>query len=167
MKIPLYLNNKKIVLSAEPTESLLSVLRKEKLYSVKCGCQKGMCGNCMILLNDKSAASCLIPVGIARDCHIVTLEYFQSNPCYQDIIAGFSKADFYSIHYFKNLLSPDFVSNIISNKKFGLMLHRFFNTDKWNSLRSRRKTRKRGKKFKCQKVKLYLFQKLYPMFFIT
>ena len=80
MKIPLYLNNKKIVLSAEPTESLLSVLRKEKLYSVKCGCQKGMCGNCMILLNDKSAASCLIPVGIARDCHIVTLEYFQSNP---------------------------------------------------------------------------------------
>ena len=93
MKIPLYLNNKKIVLSAEPTESLLSVLRKEKLYSVKCGCQKGMCGNCMILLNDKSAASCLIPVGITRDCHIITLEYFQSNPCYQDIIAGFSKAD--------------------------------------------------------------------------
>ncbi|AEB13978.1 MULTISPECIES: (2Fe-2S)-binding protein [Treponema] len=92
MKIPLYLNNKKIVLSAEPTESLLSVLRKEKLYSVKCGCQKGMCGNCMILLNDKSAASCLIPVGITRDCHIITLEYFQSNPCYQDIIAGFSKA---------------------------------------------------------------------------
>lgn len=92
MKIPVYLNNKKIVLSAEPTDTLLSVLRKEKLYSVKCGCQKGLCGNCMVLLNDTSVSSCLIPIGIVRDCKIVTLEYFQNNPCYQDIISGFTQA---------------------------------------------------------------------------
>ncbi|MBP3365400.1 MAG: 2Fe-2S iron-sulfur cluster binding domain-containing protein [Treponema sp.] len=92
MKIPLYLNNKKIVLSAEPTDSLLSVLRREKLYSVKCGCQKGRCGNCMVLLDDTAVESCLIPVGIVRDCKIVTLEYFKNDPYYQDIVTGFSQA---------------------------------------------------------------------------
>ncbi len=92
MKIPLTLNNKKIVLSAEPTEPLLSVLRKEKLYSVKCGCNKGICGNCMILLDDTSVASCLIPVGIVRDCNVVTLEYFQTTVFYQDIVTGFNQA---------------------------------------------------------------------------
>lgn len=92
MKIPLTLNNNKIVLSADPSESLLSVLRKEKIYSVKCGCQKGICGNCMVLMDNKAISSCIIPVGLARGKKILTLEQIMEEPLYEDIMAGFSQA---------------------------------------------------------------------------
>jgi carbon-monoxide dehydrogenase small subunit len=92
MKIPLYLNDEKIIVSAEPAEPLLSILRREKLYSVKCGCRKGKCGNCMILLDDNAVESCLIPVGVARDCKIVTLEHFKTTPDFRDISVGFAQA---------------------------------------------------------------------------
>ena len=92
MKIPLTLNNNKIVLSADPSESLLSVLRKEKIYSVKCGCQKGICGNCMVLLDNKAISSCIIPIGLARGKKIITLEQIMEEPLYEDIMTGFSQA---------------------------------------------------------------------------
>ena len=92
MKIPLILNGKKTILSADPVESLLSLLRREKLFSVKCGCMKGVCGNCTVLLDDQPVASCRIPVAIVRECEVVTLEYFKNESVYRDIISGFSKA---------------------------------------------------------------------------
>ncbi len=99
MKIPVILNEKKIVLDAEPEESLLTVLRREKIYSPKCGCQEGHCGNCMILLDSAPVNSCLIPVGAVRDSKIITLEYFKTFPEYQDIITGFSQAHIHLCGY--------------------------------------------------------------------
>ena len=92
MKIPLIINGKKTILSADPAESLLSLLRREKLFSVKCGCMKGLCGNCMVLLDDQPVAACLVPVAIARECQVVTLEHFKNESIYRDILSGFSKA---------------------------------------------------------------------------
>lgn len=92
MKIPLKINNEKYVISAEPSEKLLSILRREKLYSVKCGCEEGRCGNCMVLLDDKPVPSCSIPIGIIRDSKITTLEEFKKTEIYQDIITGFNLA---------------------------------------------------------------------------
>lgn len=99
MKIPLTLNDKKIVLSAEPTDSLLHILRRENLYSVKCGCEKGICGNCMVLLDDNAVPSCKIPMGIIRDSSITTLESFKANPYFQDIMTGFSQAGIHMCGY--------------------------------------------------------------------
>lgn len=99
MKIPVTLNDKKIVLDAEPDEPLLYVLRREKLFSVKCGCEKGICGNCMVLLDGECANSCIVPVGLVRDSTIVTLEHFKTYPEYQDINMGFSQAGIHLCGY--------------------------------------------------------------------
>ena len=92
MKIPVTLNDSKIVLEAAPSENLMTVLRREKLFSVKCGCARGLCGNCSVLLNGKPVSSCTIPVGTIRDSRIETLEHIKNSPYYQDIITGFNQA---------------------------------------------------------------------------
>ncbi|MFA6856632.1 MAG: 2Fe-2S iron-sulfur cluster-binding protein [Treponema sp.] len=92
MKIPVTLNNAKIVLEAEPGDKLLNVLRRLNLLSVKCGCNEGRCGACTVLLDGKPVPSCIIPVALTRDSAITTLEYFSKSEDYQDIINGFKKA---------------------------------------------------------------------------
>lgn len=99
MKIPVTLNDKKTVLEAEPSEKLMEVLRREHLYSVKCGCGRGLCGDCTILLDGHAVPSCTIPVGMVRDSTIVTLEYFQTFPIYSDIINGFAQAGIHLCGY--------------------------------------------------------------------
>lgn len=99
MIIPIILNGTKTIINAEPEESLLSYLRRQKIFSPKCGCEKGVCGNCMILLNGENVTSCNIPVGIIRDSEIVTLEYLKNNPIYQDITFGFNQAGIHLCGY--------------------------------------------------------------------
>ena len=99
MKIPLTLNGKKIILTSEPTDSLMHILRKEQFYSVKCGCEKGICGNCLVLMDGNPVPSCKIPMGIIRDSNIVTLEYLKTDPLYQDIMSGFSQAGIHMCGY--------------------------------------------------------------------
>ena len=93
MQIPLNLNDDKIVLDAEADDSLLTVLRREKYFKVKCGCDKGFCGNCTVLLNDKPVSSCKIPISLVRNENVETLEYFKKNNAfYADIQSGFKEA---------------------------------------------------------------------------
>ncbi len=80
MTLTINLNGNTTLLKVNPSESLLKVLRSlndKKLLSVKCGCEKGFCGNCMVLLDDKPVPSCILPVGMVNNCNIVTLEYFK------------------------------------------------------------------------------------------
>jgi len=59
--IRLTLNHELRSLEVEPTETLLDVLRDRLgLKSPKCGCDRGDCGTCTVLLNDESVRSCLI-----------------------------------------------------------------------------------------------------------
>ena len=44
MKIPVILNSEKIIIDADPSDSLMNVLRKLGMTSVKEGCTKGKCG---------------------------------------------------------------------------------------------------------------------------
>ncbi|MBR4385538.1 MAG: 2Fe-2S iron-sulfur cluster binding domain-containing protein [Treponema sp.] len=128
MKIPVNLNEEQIVLDVLPSEPLLNVLRRMGIFSVKCGCRDGFCGNCMVLLNGKPVPSCQIPCGIVRDNNVTTLEFF-TNPkkkdsessedkkakkpavqrssdfteddiqLYKDIISGFSEAEIHLCGY--------------------------------------------------------------------
>ncbi|MCD8481089.1 MAG: (2Fe-2S)-binding protein [Candidatus Cloacimonetes bacterium] len=59
----------------EPSETILDVLRdKLGVKSPKCGCERGDCGACTVLLDGKAVRSCLI-LAIEIDQHdIVTVE---------------------------------------------------------------------------------------------
>jgi len=92
MKIPVILNDEKIILDANPEEKLLETLRRLELFSVKEGCQKGKCGLCAVLLDGKPVPSCLVPVGTVKNSKIETLEHFIKTPDGQDIQKGFSQA---------------------------------------------------------------------------
>ena len=92
MVISLKLNNKETVFDTDPTKSLLTILRQEHLFKVKCGCEEGYCGNCMVLRDGKPVPSCIIPIGMIRGSQVITLEYFKvNNPIYNDIMTGFKK----------------------------------------------------------------------------
>jgi len=74
-EITLTLNNEKRSVQVEPSETLLDVLRdKMGLKSPKCGCDRGDCGACVVLLNGKSVRSCLVLAVETDGMEIMTLE---------------------------------------------------------------------------------------------
>ena len=102
MKIPVILNSEKIIIDADPSDSLMNVLRKLGMTSVKEGCTKGKCGACTVLLDDKPVPSCLIPVGIIRNASIETFEFFSMTKDGEDIISGFNQAGMNMCGYCNN-----------------------------------------------------------------
>jgi carbon-monoxide dehydrogenase small subunit len=59
----------------ESTETLLEVLRnKLGVKSPKCGCDRGDCGTCTVLLNSESVRSCLIFAIEIEGQEVITLE---------------------------------------------------------------------------------------------
>ncbi len=69
------LNGETIALELAPNEVLLEVLRNRLgVKSPKCGCDKGDCGTCTVMINGKTVRSCLI-LGVEVDGQeVVTLE---------------------------------------------------------------------------------------------
>ncbi|HNX00592.1 MAG TPA: (2Fe-2S)-binding protein [Candidatus Cloacimonadota bacterium] len=60
-QIKFILNSENRIIDVQPNEILLDVLRdKLGLKSPKCGCDRGDCGACAVLLNGKSVRSCLV-----------------------------------------------------------------------------------------------------------
>ena len=74
-EINFVLNGERVNLEVTPDEILLEVLR-EKLgvKSPKCGCNKGDCGTCTVILNDKTVRSCLVLAIEVDNQEVVTIE---------------------------------------------------------------------------------------------
>jgi aerobic-type carbon monoxide dehydrogenase small subunit (CoxS/CutS family) len=71
-KITFKLNNEIRSIEVEPGDVLLDVLRdKLGMKSPKCGCDRGDCGACSVLLDGKGVRSCLI-LAIEIDGHEIT-----------------------------------------------------------------------------------------------
>lgn len=71
----LTVNGRTETLCVAPDTPLLTVLRNDLgLNGPKYGCGLGQCGACMVLIGDKPARSCVIPVHGAQGACIVTLE---------------------------------------------------------------------------------------------
>ncbi len=69
------LNDELRSFDVEPDEMLLAVLRNRLgLKSPKCGCARGDCGTCTVLLNDESVRSCLIFAIEVDGQEVTTLE---------------------------------------------------------------------------------------------
>jgi len=68
-------NGRERTVSTDPERPLLEVLREDlKLTGTKYGCGEGQCRACTVLLNGRSVASCLTPVGDADKQTILTIE---------------------------------------------------------------------------------------------
>ncbi len=68
-------NGQPRTVTTDPQRPLLDVLREElHLTGAKYGCGEGQCRACTVLLNGKSVASCLTPVGEADKKEILTIE---------------------------------------------------------------------------------------------
>jgi len=69
------LNGETISLDANPNEILLDLLRdKIGVKSPKCGCDKGDCGTCTVLINGKSVRSCMILAMEVDHQEVTTIE---------------------------------------------------------------------------------------------
>jgi aerobic carbon-monoxide dehydrogenase small subunit len=69
------LNGRKISVEIEPQLTLLEMLRdKLGVKSPKCGCDRGDCGTCTVMLNGQTVRSCLILAVEVDGQKVITLE---------------------------------------------------------------------------------------------
>jgi aerobic-type carbon monoxide dehydrogenase small subunit (CoxS/CutS family) len=57
-----------------PGDLLLDVLRREGLFGVKRGCEKGECGSCTVLVDGQVVNSCLMFAAKVEGCEVLTIE---------------------------------------------------------------------------------------------
>jgi len=92
MKIEFTLNGKTVsynVSSDMPLSHLL--LDYAGITTIKPGCGKGYCGNCIVLMNNTPVMACLVPVFRVRGQEVVTFERFQRTRDFTDIRKGFEE----------------------------------------------------------------------------
>ena len=74
-RIAFTLNGEERSLEVEPGEVLLEVLRDRLgIKSPKCGCDRGDCGACTVMINDRTVRSCLILAIEVDGQDVTTLE---------------------------------------------------------------------------------------------
>jgi len=79
-EISFLLNGERRTIEVSPSEILLEVLRDRLgLNSPKCGCDRGDCGTCSVMINRKTVRSCLILAIEVEDQEVVTLEGIMQN----------------------------------------------------------------------------------------
>ena len=73
--ISLHINGKKHEVSVDPEMPLMWVIRDIiGLTGTKYGCGIGTCGSCKVLMDSSPIQSCMIPVSMAENKEIVTIE---------------------------------------------------------------------------------------------
>src|SRR5882757_2093305 len=73
--VRLTVNGETVTVAAAAETLLLQVLRNDlSLNGPKYGCGLAQCGACSVLIDDKVARSCVLPIGGLEGCLIVTLE---------------------------------------------------------------------------------------------
>jgi carbon-monoxide dehydrogenase small subunit len=87
------LNGEWVEVEAEENMTLLDLLRRRlQITSVKRGCERGECGVCTVLLDDKPVYSCLTPALKAEGKSIITVEYLSKNGKLHPIQEAFIKS---------------------------------------------------------------------------
>lgn len=74
-KIRFKLNGKNTVITTDPYQTLLWVLRNQLgLTGTKYGCGTGFCGACTVLIDREPVRSCMLPVGEIAGKEVITIE---------------------------------------------------------------------------------------------
>lgn len=80
VKVKFYLNGKATALSIDPNRRLIDLLREDlNLTGTKEGCAIGECGACTVIIDGKTANSCLVLAGQVDGCKITTIEGIATN----------------------------------------------------------------------------------------
>jgi len=74
MEIILNVNNKNHTVNIESDENLVETLRNIGIFSVKKGCDTGVCGVCTVIIDDKPILSCAYLTVRAIGHKIITVE---------------------------------------------------------------------------------------------
>lgn len=75
MLIDFKLNGAEVQIDANPTKTLLDLLREDfGLTGVKKGCEIGECGACTVLINKKAINSCMVLAGQVQNLEVITIE---------------------------------------------------------------------------------------------
>ncbi|CAN5630868.1 (2Fe-2S)-binding protein [soil metagenome] len=75
MPIQLMLNGGSVTEAAEPRRLLSDFIREDcGLTGTHVGCEHGVCGACTVLIDGRSARSCLTFAAQVQGCHIETVE---------------------------------------------------------------------------------------------
>ena len=72
--IKLKVNGKQLELLAAPNSTLLEILINNGHVEVKCGCEKGDCGACAVILDGEAVDSCLTLAWIADGSEVQTVK---------------------------------------------------------------------------------------------
>ena len=74
-RISLKVNGKTRVVEADSGTPLLYILRDDlELKGPRFGCGLSQCGACTVIMDERAVRSCSVPVGVARNRQITTLE---------------------------------------------------------------------------------------------
>lgn len=73
-RIIITLNGSPVELPAAPHETLLEVLRRERLHGCRESCGQGVCGTCTVLMDRRTVASCILLARLADGADIETVE---------------------------------------------------------------------------------------------
>ena len=88
--IRLSINNQTYTIDADPEASLLTVLRDHlDLTGSKYGCGEGQCGACTVLVDGRSARSCVTRIGAVAQKQITTIEGLASGDRLHPVQAAF------------------------------------------------------------------------------
>ena len=74
MRISILINGEKRAFQAEPSDTLLTLLRREGYKGVKKGCETGDCGACAVLFDGRAVNSCLLLAAKADGHSVITVE---------------------------------------------------------------------------------------------
>jgi carbon-monoxide dehydrogenase small subunit len=75
MSVRININGEDRVSTSDPMTPLVDVLRDELfLTGAKVVCREGFCGACTVLLDGRPVMSCLMPLGLAEGCSVLTVE---------------------------------------------------------------------------------------------
>lgn len=88
-KVELTVNNEKISATAKPEESLLRFLRRNGFTEVKCGCEKGDCGTCTVIMNGKTVKSCITLALQANGKEVLTVKGLEKTKIGQKLQESF------------------------------------------------------------------------------
>jgi len=91
MNLHLTLNGQPATLNCEPHETLMAVLRRHGLWSVKHGCETGECGACSILLDGRITPTCVLLAAQAEGRAIVTVEALNPTQALHPIQQAFAE----------------------------------------------------------------------------
>lgn len=81
MSISIYVNGMQHDVSVDGNRSLLDILRNElSLTGSHFGCGEGLCGACMVLVDDRPACACNTPLWSVQNKRIVTIEGLSDLP---------------------------------------------------------------------------------------